>query len=371
MIGNRPDPNETLTNDVFDITIPHAESIAFGTVLSVVVVLTLTGNSLVCLVFWRFRQLRNLTNYFVCSLAIADFLVAILRVVFVVVSAFKKRWVFGWTWCEISSMCSVLLCGASILHLCAISIERLIAIKWPLSYNSKVTRKRVLIALTYIWLQSSLLSLIPLLPVRDFAKHRFSAQMVECEINWIQDPELTVFLFIFYFFVPVNILVIAYAKIFKEVRRNMRRVYTLQLDMKSKSAFSRFKKEIKAVKTLAVVIGMFFVMWLPFFTTTTIRAFKGDEFIQGWVQRLTLTLAYANSGCNFVIYALMNAQYRKAFSQVLMNFSERRLLNSCDGFTVQMKTLAKSLKLPPALEQNDDEAFTKDEGLNNNTEKIV
>ncbi|KAK3699378.1 hypothetical protein QZH41_006556 [Actinostola sp. cb2023] len=176
--------------------------------------------------------LRNLTNYFVCSLAVADFLVAILRVVFVAISIFNGRWVFGLTWCEISSMCGVLLCGASILHLCAISIERLIAIKWPLSYTTKVTRKRVLVALSYIWIQSAVLSLIPLLPV-DYAKHRFNPQMAECEINWRRDPELTLFLLFFYFFVPINILLIAYAQIFKEVRRNTRRVDKLQLDVQN------------------------------------------------------------------------------------------------------------------------------------------
>lgn len=331
--------NETLA-DIFKIAIPSVEGIIFGSVLSVVVVLILAGNSLVCLVFWRFRQLRNLTNYFVCSLAIADFLVAILRVVFVVISVFKTRWVFGLIWCEISSMCSVLLCGASILHLCAISIERLIAIKWPLSYTSKVTQKRVLIALTYIWLQSSLLSVIPLIPV-DYAKHRFNPHMAECEINWTQDPELTVFLLFFYFIVPVNILLIAYAQIFKEVRHNTRRLNTLQLDVQSKSAFSKFRKEMKAVKTLAVVIGVFFVMWLPFFTTTSIRAFKGDGFIHGWIQRFVLTLAYANSGCNFVIYALMNMQYRKAFLQVIFKFSDRRLMNSYGDVTIKMKRSSK------------------------------
>lgn len=343
--------NENITADAFAIFIPSAECIVFGSALSFVAVVILVGNSLVCLVFWRFRQLRNLTNYFVCSLAIADFLVAVLRVVFVVVSVFKKKWIFGLTWCEISSMCSVLLCGASILHLCAISIERLIAIKWPLSYTSKVTPKRVLVALVYIWIQSSLLSLIPLLPV-DYAKHRFNPEMAECEINWTQDPELTVILLFFYFFVPVNILLIAYAQIFSEVRRNSRRVHTLQLDVQ-KSAFSKFKKEMKAVKTLTVVIGVFFFMWLPFFTTTTLRAFKGDQFIKGWVQRFVLTLAYANSGCNFVIYALMNVHYRKAFLQVIFKFSERRLLHSYGNMTIKMKQSKILNKVTVTEEKNE------------------
>lgn len=311
---NRTTLNESL--DIFKLDIPQAEVYLFGCTLTLLIVLIILGNSLVWAVFWRFRNLRNLTNYFVCSLAVADILVPVLRVIFIVISIFKERWIFGLTWCEISSMCGVFLCGSSILHLCAISIERLIAIKWPLSYNTKVTSKRVIIVLSYIWIQSSLLSIIPVLPV-DIAEHRFNPHIAECEIDWHKDPILTLLLFFFYFFVPVNIMIIAYATMFKEARRNTRRVQTFHLRVNGKSTFSAFKKELKAVKTLAVVIGVFFVMWMPFFVITTIRAFKPERYVAGWLQRLVMTLAYANSACNFVIYALMNFHYRSAFVQVL------------------------------------------------------
>jgi hypothetical protein len=269
-------------------------------------------------------------------------MVPILRVIYVIISMFRERWIFGLTWCEISSMCGILLCGASILHLCAISLERLIAIKWPLSYTSKVTRKRVILALSYIWFQSSLLSLIPVLPV-DIAKYSFNPHMAECEVDWRQNPKLTLLLLFFYFVVPVNIMLTAYANIFKEVRRNTRRVQTLHLKVNGKSAFSVFKKELKAVKTLAVVIGVFFVMWMPFFVTTSIRAFKVENFVAGWVQRLVITLAYANSGCNFVIYALMNFHYRRAFVQVLTDRTERRWMHSNGDLPSQIRNSSRRL----------------------------
>lgn len=321
--------------------IPPIESICFGIILSALSILTLLGNSLVCLAVWRFRNLRSLTNYLVCSLACADLLVPILRVIYINISVYAGKWVFGVTWCHISSMCGVLLCGASILHLCAISIERLIAIKWPLSYDTKVTPKRIVIALIYIWLQSFVLSIFPALGL---AEHRFNPVMSECEINWLIEPTLTVLLLVFYFFLPITIMLIAYATIFKEVRRNSRRISAIESAGNQGSRKNVLKREMKAVKTLAVVVGMFFIMWMPYFVTTTIRAFKGESAIPGTLQRTVITLAYGNSCCNFVIYALMNSQLRNAFYQVLKDCCCRRGaridLNSTRG--LQMTTFVSN-----------------------------
>ena len=308
-----PPLNDMLTS------IPQVESICFGVILSLLSIFTLLGNSLVCLAVWRFRNLRNLTNYLVCSLAAADLLVPILRIICLNISVYAGEWVFGKAWCHVSSMFGVLLCGASILHLCAISIERLIAIKWPLSYDLKVTPKRIVILLIYIWLQSLVLAIFPALGL---AEHRFNPVMSECEINWLKHPTLTILLLVFYFFLPVTIMIVAYVIIFKEVRRNCRRISAIECAA-NQGASNVLKREMKAVKTLAVVVGVFFIMWMPYFVTTTIRAFGGDSAIPGALQRTVITLAYGNSCCNFVIYALMNSQLRNAFCQVLSGFRGR------------------------------------------------
>ena len=307
--------SQTNTSGAYDMitSIPPIESIFYGIALTLLSVLTLTGNSLVCLAVWRFRNLRSLTNYLVCSLACADLLVPLLRVIYIMISVFSGEWIFGEIWCSISSMCGVLLCGASILHLCAISIERLIAIKWPLSYDNKVTPKRIIMLLIYIWLQSFLLSVFPALGLVD---HRFNKVMAECEIHWLKHPTLVILLIVFYFLLPVTTMLVAYAFIFKEVRRNSRRISAIECSG-TQCSKNKLKREMKAAKTLAVVVGVFFITWTPYFVVTTIRAFQGDRIIPNALQRTVITLAYGNSCCNFVIYALMNSQLRNAFNQIL------------------------------------------------------
>ena len=324
-------------------TIPSIEAELYGIGLSLLSCLTLLGNILVCASFCRFRNLRNLTNYLVCSLACADLLVPLLREIYIAISGFKGEWVFGMTWCELSSMCGVLLCGASILHLSAISIERLIAIKWPLSYDITVTPKRILILLVYIWTQSFVLSIFPALGL---AEYHFSPVLAECEIDWLKNPILTVLLTVFYFFAPVVIMFVAYALIFQEVRRNSQRISAIEHTGNRNFLRSRgmFKRDMKAVKTLAVVIGIFFLMWMPYFVTTTMRAFKGNSFVPGTLLRTVIVLAYGNSCCNFVIYAFMNRQLRNAFCQVLSRCKNHTKIDLHSARALQMTAAIKPAK---------------------------
>ena len=118
-------------------------------------------------------------------------------------------------------------------------------------------------------------------------------------------------------------MIVAYAIIFKEVHRNTRRIFAIECAGKQRAS-NVLKREMKAVKTLAVVVGVFFIMWMPYFVTTTLRAFKGDGSIPGALQRTVITLAYGNSCCNFVIYSLMNSQLRNAFYQVLSGYCGTR-----------------------------------------------
>lgn len=312
-------------------SIPPIESIFYGIALILLSVFTLTGNSLVCMAVWRFRNLRSLTNCLVCSLACADLLVPLLRVIYIMISVFSGEWVFGEIWCSISSMCGVLLCGASILHLCAISIERLIAIKWPLSYDIKVTPKRIIILLIYIWLQSIVLSVFPALGLVD---HRFNKVMAECEIHWLKHPTLTILLIVFYFLIPVSTMLVAYAFIFKEVRRNSRRISAIECSG-TQCSKNKLKREMKAAKTLAVVVGMFFIMWMPF---------QGDRTVPDALQRTVITLAYGNSCCNFVIYALMNSQLRNAFNQILRGCSRNKRSDFNSTQSLNMTAVVKTTK---------------------------
>lgn len=102
--------------------------------------MSIAGNVLVCVAIYTDRGLRSIGNLFLASLAIADLFVAALVMTFAAFNDLLGFWLFGPqlcdTWIAFDVMCST----ASILNLCAISLDRYIHIKDPLRYGERLAR---------------------------------------------------------------------------------------------------------------------------------------------------------------------------------------------------------------------------------------
>ncbi|EDV95013.1 GH23711 [Drosophila grimshawi] len=106
--------------------------VVVGIFLSVLIFLSVAGNILVCLAIYTERSLRRIGNLFLASLAIADLFVASLVMTFAGVNDLLGYWIFGAEFCDTWVAFDVMCSTASILNLCAISMDRYIHIKDPL-----------------------------------------------------------------------------------------------------------------------------------------------------------------------------------------------------------------------------------------------
>lgn len=80
--------NSTALNNVSDVNAATDDGLGlrWGALwLTVVIILTAVGNSLVCLAVCTERRLQNMTNYFLMSLAIADLLVSLVVMPFAMI----------------------------------------------------------------------------------------------------------------------------------------------------------------------------------------------------------------------------------------------------------------------------------------------
>lgn len=71
-------------------------------------------------------------------------------------------WIFGDIWCRIWLAVDVWMCTASILNLCAISLDRYVAVTRPVTYPSIMSTKRAKSLIAGIWVLSFVICFPPL-----------------------------------------------------------------------------------------------------------------------------------------------------------------------------------------------------------------
>lgn len=282
-------------------------------IMTSTIIVSFIGNLLVIVSIYKFKTLQTTTNTIICSLAVTDLLAPISRLLFIVISTFRKRWIFGCDWCIVSAQMGMWFGACSIAHLSAITIERYITIRYPFKYNTYITKSRIAVTVGIIWSVSLTLALLPSFGV---VHHKFNANLLDCEIEFKNQPVLSVVLSLVYFLAPALLMVLIYGKIYVTVRSQTKKLYIAGIGTKKEKQKLRLKTELKAVKTVLIIIGLFFVLYLPFFCDLSINSYNpGSTPI--WLNKICFCLLYINSCCNWVVYGVRNKKFRRAFMKLL------------------------------------------------------
>nr|XP_006013461.2 PREDICTED: alpha-1D adrenergic receptor-like [Latimeria chalumnae] len=282
---------ENNTNLSSKVTL-DAQAISLGVVLATFILFAIVGNLLVILSVACNRHLQTVTNYFIINLAIADLLLSTTVLPFSATLEVLGFWVFGRIFCNIWAAVDVLCCTASIMSLCIISIDRYIGVKYSLKYPTIMTERKAVIILIVVWLSSMVISIGPLLGWKEPPPENESI----CSIT--EEPGYALFSSLFSFYLPLMVILVMYFRIYVVARRTTKNLeagvkkerdksmeVVLRIHCRSvleeatassrnkghhfRSSLSvrllKFSREKKAAKTLAIVVGVFILCWLPFF----------------------------------------------------------------------------------------------------------
>ncbi|XP_049712790.1 D(2) dopamine receptor isoform X2 [Loxodonta africana] len=189
----------------------------YAMLLTLLIFIIVFGNVLVCMAVSREKALQTTTNYLIVSLAVADLLVATLVMPWVVYLEVVGEWKFSRIHCDIFVTLDVMMCTASILNLCAISIDRYTAVAMPMLYNTRYSSKRrVTVMIAIVWVLSFTIS-CPLL---------FGLNNTDQNECIIANPAFVVYSSIVSFYVPFIVTLLVYIKIYIVLRKRRKRVNT-------------------------------------------------------------------------------------------------------------------------------------------------
>ncbi|CAL1590951.1 unnamed protein product [Knipowitschia caucasica] len=189
---------------------------SIAALVSFLILFTVVGNVLVVIAVLTSRALKPPQNLFLVSLATADILVATLVMPFSLANELMGYWYFGKVWCGIYLALDVLFCTSSIVHLCAISLDRYWSVTQAVEYNLKRTPRRVKCIIVIVWLISAFISSPPLMSMEVDS----DTSQPQCELNddtWYILSSSTAS-----FFAPCLIMILVYVRIYQVAKTRTR-----------------------------------------------------------------------------------------------------------------------------------------------------
>ncbi|TRY84104.1 hypothetical protein DNTS_032951 [Danionella cerebrum] len=335
-----------------------------------VIIPTIGGNILVILAVSLERKLQNATNFFLMSLAVADLLVGLLVMPIALVTVlYNSSWPLADFLCPIWLFLDVLFSTASIMHLCAISLDRYVAIKKPIQHSQFKSRAKVMGKIALVWLISIGIA-IPI-PIKGLQFFHYPNITFNRNHTCLLSPEgfgdFKVYGSLTAFFIPLAIMMIIYLLTIQVLRKKAyllrsrvtrtpiltiyqkeltvlppdkvfigngvkrdRTVATFnpitgdevplrRMSTMGKRSMQNLTNEQRASKVLGIVFMLFVVMWCPFFITNVISVIcqgcKGEVLDQ--LLDIFQWVGYVSSGINPLVYTLFNKTFRQAFRRYI------------------------------------------------------
>ncbi|XP_059212951.1 trace amine-associated receptor 1-like [Centropristis striata] len=258
-------------------------SYLFCIVVGSISVLIMCGNLLVIISIIYFKQLHTPTNYLILSLAVADLLVGVVILPFSIILTVTSCWYLE-----------------DLLY-------RYYAVCQPLSYRTKMNVHVIVVMILLSWTVSALIGI-------GITIHGFNeGKSNRCVL--FQNTSSAIMGIVFAFYLPAIIMFSIYLKIFIVAQRQARSIQNTTCQRK-KSGAAVIKRERKATKTLAVVMGVFLICWTPFILCITFYSLSNYTIPLPLIETFKW-LGWSNSMHNPFVYGFFYRWFRSSFRMIL------------------------------------------------------
>ncbi|NWV62516.1 AA3R protein, partial [Malurus elegans] len=296
----------TMPND--SLALSSLDGIYIGFECLVALFATL-GNILVIWVVRLNSAFQNTTLYFIVSLALADIAVGLLVMPLAIVVSLGIAVPFHS--CLFMCCLMVVFTNASILSLLAIAIDRYLRVKLPTRYKIITTERRVWWALGLCWSLSLLGGFMPMFGWNKAGPR--SPSSLRCRFVAVMRMDYMVyFCFFTWTLVPLLVMCALYAEIFHIIRT--------KLSQGSRGAGAFYGHEFRTAKSLALVLFLFAISWLPLCIINCVSYFYPESQIPPYLIYLGILLSHANSAMNPIVYACKIKKFKTTYLLILRTY---------------------------------------------------
>ncbi len=275
------------------------------------------GNFLAVASFCINSKLHTVTNSFIVSMSVGDLLIALICIPTLLISNLLGPSLSndnGLLYCHVSLSITITLMIVAIGNLALNSLDRYRAILYPLTYNARMTKRRVFWKIALAWLVSFMFGFLPFFGWGRLPNERNEAETLFCQVraNLSRDYTLAFFCLAG---IPFVLMGAAYWRIFKTARRHTK-IIAADVARLQENKRVDYIKETRAAKLVGAILGAFIICYLPLFVAVVVDL-SLREGISSYVYVGAVLLGTINSSVNPFIVAAMNREYRQTYHRIL------------------------------------------------------
>ncbi|KAJ0004688.1 hypothetical protein NQD34_010902 [Periophthalmus magnuspinnatus] len=348
-------------------TVPtmHAVDIACTLLLLGIIVVSLLSNVVVLICFLYNPEIRKqVPALFILNLTSCNLLLSVSSMPLTVVGLVTTGHPGGSVLCQLVAFLDTFLTTNSMLSMAALSIDRWVAVVFPLSYHSRIRHRDAVIALGYTWIHSLCFSAVA--SWRSWlGYHHLYASCTTCnsrgKASGTQYVVFTVLLHALSYFLTLVVLCVTYMKVLKVARFHCKRIDVITMQtlvllvdihpsVRQQCLDEQRRRRQRAIKKISTFIGTFVVCFTPYVLTRIVELFCLGPIDPHW-GILSKCLAYSKAATDPFVYSLLRHQYRKTYSNLLNKVLKRSPLNASHNSTTRSYNTVNSVQIDKLTDQ--------------------
>ncbi|XP_056378991.1 D(4) dopamine receptor-like [Hyla sarda] len=246
------------------------------------------------------------------------------------------------SYCHIVAFINSSVFASSIYSLATISLERYVAVFFPLHYNRVMSRRRVKLLIAAAWLLPPIFLFPISIPGGRVIHVYFSRASLICNPDYASNMIYSLLLTTFIFFPCSAIVTFANLRLWLVARKQSRRMSVCLSGRKPKPEISTVCENVPSAKMYGVnnslslakevgdkgsrkgdaasrvlvpVVCVFYACWTPCMVTILYNAITHER-VPEWVEFVSLWLPSGNGFLNCFVYFWINRSFRQKFRQL-------------------------------------------------------